>query len=459
MKRRTDWFLLAFLAFGLCRSSLAHASVAEVYGLGSRAIGLGGAFTAVADDFSAVYYNPAGLTAHHKAGYFRNNKGLHVEVGFLYAEPKLRVRRLDGRPLDLHHPDYDEFPGGVSSPERVSGVNLGFVFEPFDMGGLLPKKSFTFGLGLHVPLQRLYWWRPQIPEEVHFIFHEDYSQRMLILPAVAYKVTDRLSIGVGVNILFEIDTRIYGPVDIPFNWADLMEGRFEIESGNFSMGSDFTFTLKPALVAGLLLRLPRGLDVGVTYRGELYVDDYGWTDPILRFTFPGLSADSLPGLAFGFGHSFAHFYTPHEIALGLAWRPAGPFLVSLDLTWADWSNFMERERVSNPAPEPRFADTLVPRIGLEHRITERITMRCGYFFYDSPVPEQRGDASDLDNDRHVFSLGSDILFGPFVASWHLQYHLVHTRQYRKVDPDGPYGTGLEFGGSIVSLGIHLSLAI
>ena len=37
------------------------ANVPDVYGVGSRAVSLGGAFTAVADDFSATWYNPAGL--------------------------------------------------------------------------------------------------------------------------------------------------------------------------------------------------------------------------------------------------------------------------------------------------------------------------------------------------------------------------------------------------------------
>jgi hypothetical protein len=51
----------------------AHAALADVHfdklygsdlgmGIGARAIGLGGAFVSIADDASAVYWNPAGLT-------------------------------------------------------------------------------------------------------------------------------------------------------------------------------------------------------------------------------------------------------------------------------------------------------------------------------------------------------------------------------------------------------------
>lgn len=54
------WILIAFLVVSLLIASAfpAWASV----GLGTRAMGMGGAFTAVADDESAFYWNPAGIT-------------------------------------------------------------------------------------------------------------------------------------------------------------------------------------------------------------------------------------------------------------------------------------------------------------------------------------------------------------------------------------------------------------
>ena len=45
-------FSLIMLALPACGS----------IGLGTRAMGMGGAFTAVADDESAFYWNPAGIT-------------------------------------------------------------------------------------------------------------------------------------------------------------------------------------------------------------------------------------------------------------------------------------------------------------------------------------------------------------------------------------------------------------
>ncbi len=65
-----------------------------ITGIGARAIGLGGAFVSVADDASAVYWNPAGLTQLKKMSYsfpqiYPMNpvqQYLHINRAFLYLK-------------------------------------------------------------------------------------------------------------------------------------------------------------------------------------------------------------------------------------------------------------------------------------------------------------------------------------------------------------------------------------
>ncbi|MCA9563669.1 MAG: hypothetical protein KC561_09285, partial [Myxococcales bacterium] len=59
---KTTHLTLAALLGTLCAlASPATADPLDAFGSGARAISLGGAFTGLADDSSANYYNPAGL--------------------------------------------------------------------------------------------------------------------------------------------------------------------------------------------------------------------------------------------------------------------------------------------------------------------------------------------------------------------------------------------------------------
>ena len=64
LARLSSTLLLAALAWGLAAShSDAQGLHYRTIPIGERAIGLGGAYTGIADDPSATYYNPAGLMA------------------------------------------------------------------------------------------------------------------------------------------------------------------------------------------------------------------------------------------------------------------------------------------------------------------------------------------------------------------------------------------------------------
>jgi long-chain fatty acid transport protein len=64
MQRNLIWprtmMICLVLLFVVLRQRPCQANPLDMYGFGSRAIGMGGAFTGLADDYSAVFYNPPG---------------------------------------------------------------------------------------------------------------------------------------------------------------------------------------------------------------------------------------------------------------------------------------------------------------------------------------------------------------------------------------------------------------
>lgn len=71
MKRRTVVILIILLASGMwtgARGQTADGAAFLKIGMGVRALGMGGAFVAVADEAAAGYWNPAGLDLYHRMG-------------------------------------------------------------------------------------------------------------------------------------------------------------------------------------------------------------------------------------------------------------------------------------------------------------------------------------------------------------------------------------------------------
>ena len=62
----------------------------------SRAMGMGGAFTAVADDISAVYYNPAGLTSLYGREAAFTYISMPADVGFGFGAIGLPLESIGG---------------------------------------------------------------------------------------------------------------------------------------------------------------------------------------------------------------------------------------------------------------------------------------------------------------------------------------------------------------------------
>jgi long-chain fatty acid transport protein len=437
-------------------SSEAAASAPGTYGLGSRQAALAGAATADATDFSACFYNPAGLTS---------ARGLELSVGYMYADNRLR---MNGRDNDVA--DISGIAAGIVAPGKIAGV------------------PFAFGIGAYLPddgLSRIRALRQETPR------WELYNDRSLILFLSAHLAVRPLPwLEVGGGLAFLAATRgrfaIRGEANVLRPYDSALEHEVD---------ADLTSVRYP--IAGVRAKLWDYGYLGVAYRGESKLDlsleanldgvvDFAGIDVPLRYT---LATRTIAA------------FQPQQAVFGLSFQKVPGLRVNVDLAWVNWSAYdsptartrahLEAEPPpgtpvdlpEDPRPTtvipPAFEDRLVPRLGAEYvlgfgarrkvsgseeaRPLVQIPVRAGYAYERSPVPDQTGRTNFVDTDRHTLALGAGftlnapgkILPGTLRLDVHAALSILPERVITKANPSDFIGD-FRADGTMINGGATLS---
>lgn len=350
---------VAAVAALVARPGAAAASTLDLFGFGMRSPALAGTGAATADDYEAVYANPAGLA---------EADAKRATVGVVVADFRTKM-------------------DGAIVGESGTGTVLGGVV-PMPLGGWA-KDRIGLGFGFHIPNDTLNRVRAPYPGEPSFVLLENRSHVIAVQLAVGVKLTDRLSVGAGVIVLAALRGGIFVATDAG--------GRFSADSeqrliAHYSPVFGARWHHTPRLAFGLVVRAPvrSGYDIEVT-------NDLGAAIPI---TLPDIR---IAGTA---------QYDPLSIAGEVAWRWRDDLTLVGQLAYQRWSAFpLPTENPVEGTPEqqrPGFGDRPVPRLAAEWTRqvgSARLAGRAGYAFLWSPAPEMKGQQSLLDNHRHVLGLG------------------------------------------------------
>src|SRR5262249_49718422 len=141
--------------------------------LGEHAMGMGGAFVALADDPTASYYNPAGLAA------LRN---FQLEVGLPVLG--LEFTRLRGGLLtETPHAGDSRGLHVLSLPSAVGAAT---VLGPNDASG---EPIFTGAVSLYIPWQQALSLRQSHQDDAGSALHalQQFEQTLLVGPSIAVR--------------------------------------------------------------------------------------------------------------------------------------------------------------------------------------------------------------------------------------------------------------------------------
>ncbi|MBF0225831.1 MAG: outer membrane protein transport protein [Desulfobacterales bacterium] len=136
---------------------------------------------------------------------------------------------------------------------------------------------------------------------------------------------------------------------------------------------------------------------------------------------------------------------PDQIQAGIRYEPHDKFSIELDIVWTNWSiNKLQKAELKTPiyinildANDPaaimfnkpvfiseherNWEDTRQVRVGCEYILNEIVTLRGGYFYDPSPIPDDTMDLLWPDADKKIYSLGAGFNFGKFSIDAVVQY--------------------------------------
>ena len=196
MKKLSILSLVLLLSIILITADI-FATGISLTGVGGRASVFGGAFRGLANDWSAAYWNPAGLVQ-------INNMQFGGSIELISPNATYNAARFSGQNFgvlyrgDLDGKDLNFFVPAAGFVYRTGQMAFGLsVFAPF-------------GLGTEWDLFNTEKYNSNYPE----LDYDDNLQVIDIHPTFAYQVSDKLSVGAGISIIHS-DIRIQMPRMIP----------------------------------------------------------------------------------------------------------------------------------------------------------------------------------------------------------------------------------------------------
>ena len=357
-----------FIVSACCAASLNITIVMNVFGgafdnpaIGSKAIGMGTAFTGIADDASAVFYNPGGMGFNKKDTCYGELYTYRIKLNYKYKE----VSGTDESGEAAINP-------GLFISKRYENWAVGFgYYVPYAGGGSAYDNFLERGYDL-----------------------ESSAGFAAMTPAIAYTLCPNVSVGIGLSMYMGGMKRKFYNKD----FAAVVETEYE---GFAGYGGHIGFMYKPTEKwnIGFTARSP----VPIEMDGEVKIAGIKY-DSEIEFKLPpsftlGFGYKPDPDLLFSLSFSYRLWSHMDEITstteligkikertdyknswvlgTGMEYK-----ISNLMTFWAGLVFIQGATKTEGLNPETNDVDMLDPNIGFAYKITESIEMdiSCVYMY-------------------------------------------------------------------------------
>jgi long-chain fatty acid transport protein len=332
----------------------------SVPGQGARPLSMGGAFTAVADDGNAIYYNPAGIC---------QMKDTQIEAGLAFIFPEISY----------------QMPNGATerSSKNAYAPTL-FITHPF-------TEKLSAGLGLYAPYTR------------EAVYHDDLangfpSQRSKMVrtdlsPVVSYQVLEQLALSVGL-------VGSYGVIDQSLPAGPAL--RITDNTDGYGLGG----------IAGLLWKITKYVQVGGTYRSRMTVYESG--DRTMEQAGVATTSDAKVDVHYPSSLGMGLAVKPIEqlvLAFDADWYE-----------WSYMDSITTRTDLwPDQTAELNTDDSWDFRVGGEYKLPRQFAVRAGYGYIQGAIPNSHILPCKPDASAHEFDIGVGKTIGPVKLDLNYEY--------------------------------------
>lgn len=335
------------------------------------ASGMGNAYaggSAVAEDASTIFFNPAGMT------YIEGTQA----AGALHLINPNAEFHNKGSVAGLGKPLGDEGP---------NAGDLAFVPNFYLMTEINP--SIKVGVGINAP----FGLKTEYDDEWLGRFQADKSEvkTININPSIAFKVNDQLSLGFGVSVM-----RAEAELSKAVNAGGLGERYVTVKGDDWGFG----FNL------GAIYQVTADTRIGVAYRSKIEQHLEGDS----KSTLTALNANPLRTLNVDVK---ADVTLPESFSMSVFSRLNDKWDLMGDVTWTRWSQFDELRIIRDNGTDSTLAvtpenwdNTMRYSLGINYHYSDTVKLRAGLAYDEEAIKDEFRTARIPGNDRKWVSVGA-----------------------------------------------------
>ena len=324
----------------------------------------GEAFVATADNPSAIFYNPAGITQ-------LEGQNLRGGIYGIDLDPTFRANGGD-------HTFHNE--------KKLAAVPD--IFYTYNKAG----SPVSGGLGIYAPYGLSIKW----PQDTGFrtVATKASLTYITINPAVAFKLSDHISIGGGITVNYAQEEVRQG-----LFWPTQPNDEFRFAGEGWDVGYNL----------GALLQVSEKVSVGATFHSGTRIDLKGHVEDHNNAAFGPIPTFNERTAA------DAEFPFPLNAAFGISYRPTPAWNLEFDADYTDWNELqtitIHQDKPSLVLPQniPFVLDwqsSWYYEFGGTRFFNNGWHVSAGYIFNENSVPSAHYLPTVADLDKHFFSIGA-----------------------------------------------------